>query len=123
VSELTRRQQGIVDFIRTFRRTHAYGPTIREITDSVGLSSTSVATYNLHALRRLGLVSWVDGRARTVELAEANPDAKVLVKVWVAECDLPLLQEGQMKLTVAYLEKPDEPYDGYWKYVALVADS
>jgi len=68
MSELSGRQHSIVDFIRRFRDSHAYGPTIREIRDGLGLCSTSVAMYNLHELRRLGLVRWVDGQARTLEV-------------------------------------------------------
>ena len=62
------RQQQILAFLRAFRESHAYGPTIRELRDGLRLSSNSVVAYNLQALRRQGLVTWVDGRARTLEV-------------------------------------------------------
>ena len=62
------RQKAILEFIRSFRANHAFGPTRNEIVGHVRLSSTSVCQYNLQELRRQGLVTWVDGQARTLEV-------------------------------------------------------
>jgi len=51
---LSERQKGILKFIADFMRKHGYPPTIREIGDEVGISSTSVVNYNLGILERAG---------------------------------------------------------------------
>jgi repressor LexA len=76
MTDLTRRQRDMVEFIGRFRQGHAYGPTRKEIVVAVGLSSTSVCEYNLRALRRRGMVTWVDEQARTLEVipqVQAHP--------------------------------------------------
>lgn len=65
---LSARQQAILDFIVRYRQSHAYGPTRNEIVKAVSLSSTSVCQYNLRALRRLGILTWGDHEARTLEV-------------------------------------------------------
>lgn len=43
-----------------------YAPSVRDIQEGVGISSTSVVIYNLKSLREQGRVTFEDGRARTV---------------------------------------------------------
>ena len=47
---LTERQRKMLDFIVEFYREEEYPPTIREIGEKVGISSTSVVNYNLTRL-------------------------------------------------------------------------
>jgi repressor LexA len=51
---LSVKQQTILNFIREFIGEHDYPPSIRDIQDGCGISSTSVVDYNLKALERLG---------------------------------------------------------------------
>jgi len=51
---LSERQRRILDFIASFQQQHGYPPTIREIGQAVGISSTSVVDYNLKVLERQG---------------------------------------------------------------------
>lgn len=53
-AELSDRQQRMLEFIQSFTRSHGYPPTVREIGQAVGISSTSVVDYNLKILRKLG---------------------------------------------------------------------
>lgn len=53
---LTPKQQGMLDFIREFILEHGYPPTIREIGQKLGISSTSVVNYNLNKLKAAGLI-------------------------------------------------------------------
>lgn len=52
--ELSKRQKKILEFIREYLDEHRFPPTIREIGQTVGISSTSVVKYNLDALERRG---------------------------------------------------------------------
>ena len=53
---LSFRQQNILQFIREFIAEHHFPPTIREIGENVGISSTSVVNYNLNALEKKGFI-------------------------------------------------------------------
>lgn len=54
--KLSDRQQAIYDFIQEYAADHGYPPSIREIGQAVGISSTSVVDYNLKALERFGMI-------------------------------------------------------------------
>jgi repressor LexA len=54
---LSVRQERILDFIRRYHAEHNYPPTIREIGQAAGISSTSVVKYNLERLQEKGYIS------------------------------------------------------------------
>src|SRR3954452_11636132 len=54
--KVSERQQRILDFVVEYTSDHGYPPSIREIGQAVGISSTSVVDYNLRALERGGLI-------------------------------------------------------------------
>jgi repressor LexA len=65
---LSAKQQAILRFIRDFIREHDYPPSIRDIQDGCGISSTSVVDYNLKALERLGYIRRDREVSRAIEL-------------------------------------------------------
>jgi repressor LexA len=67
---LSTRQQKILDFIRRFSRAHGFPPTIREIGDNVGISSTSVVSYNLNALEKKNRIERDRSVSRGLRLVE-----------------------------------------------------
>lgn len=72
--KLSDRQKGIIDFIRSFQRDNGYPPTIRQIGEAVGISSTSVVNYNLNKLEKDGYLTRdlkVSRGLRLVETVEA----------------------------------------------------
>lgn len=56
MSSLSERQRKILQFIVEFVSENEFPPTIREIGEQVGISSTSVVNYNLAKLEDLGLI-------------------------------------------------------------------
>jgi repressor LexA len=64
-ARLTRRQEEILRFIQEFGR---YAPSMREIGEAVGLTSTSAVSYQLSTLQDKGYLRRVPGRPRTVEV-------------------------------------------------------
>jgi len=62
---LTRRQEEILRFIQGFG---GYPPSMREIGEAVGLTSTSAVSYQLSCLQDKGYLRRVPGRPRTVEV-------------------------------------------------------
>ena len=51
---LSEKQENILDFIKKFIAEEGYPPTIREIQKSCNISSTSVVSYNINALKDKG---------------------------------------------------------------------
>ncbi len=55
--KLSERQRSIIAYIRDFSRDKGYPPTIREIGQHAGISSTSVVNYNLNKLEKDGYLT------------------------------------------------------------------
>jgi repressor LexA len=53
---LTQRQQAIFDVIKQFTKEHGYAPSVREIGERVGLSSSSTVQCHLRTLEKKGLI-------------------------------------------------------------------
>lgn len=64
--DLTERQRRVLDAIRAWMRDHGYPPSVREIGDAVGLTSTSSVAYQLRVLERKGHLRRDPHRPRTV---------------------------------------------------------
>ena len=67
---LRQRQTKILAFIKDFTTRHPYPPALREIVEGCGLSSTSVAQYNLRLLEQRGYLTRVPAAARGIALTE-----------------------------------------------------
>ncbi|HEV2252354.1 MAG TPA: S24 family peptidase [Streptosporangiaceae bacterium] len=65
---LTWRQRKILRAIRESVAKHGYPPSMLEIGEAVGLTSTSSVSYQLRILQRKGYLHRDVGRARTMEL-------------------------------------------------------
>ena len=66
--ELSTKQQRIIDYIRHFWLEKGYPPSIRDIVSGCGLSSTSVADYNMKILERKGYIRRHREVSRGIEL-------------------------------------------------------
>ncbi len=55
-------------FVQDFTARHSHPPTIREITKTCNISSTSVACYNLRRLEEMGCLTRTPGKARSILL-------------------------------------------------------
>jgi len=65
---LTERQRGILEYIVTHTRDHGYPPSVREIGEAVGLTSTSTVHAHLATLQRLGYLRRDPTKPRAIEL-------------------------------------------------------
>jgi repressor LexA len=70
VKDLSERQKKILEFIREFVDENRFPPSIREIGETVGISSTSVVKYNLDALERKGFIQRDAEISRGLRLVE-----------------------------------------------------
>jgi repressor LexA len=69
----TARQQQILDFIMSCTQERGYPPSMREIADAVGLSSTSSVQHQIQALHALGLISQAGGVSRGITVTSGQP--------------------------------------------------
>jgi repressor LexA len=69
VSDITSRQQDIVDFIARTVRERGYPPTVREIGDAVGLTSSSSVHAQLANLEKRGILTKDPTKPRAMTLA------------------------------------------------------
>jgi len=72
---LTERQRTILDVIRTSVTTRGYPPSIREIGDAVGLTSTSSVAHQLRTLERKGYLRRDPNRPRAVDVRGGEDSA------------------------------------------------
>lgn len=68
--KLTAKQQMILDFLKAEIRRNGYPPTVREICDAVGLSSTSTVHSHLETLERKGHIRRSPAKNRSTEILE-----------------------------------------------------
>ena len=74
--KITKRQQQIYDFIRSYQTEKGYPPSVREMAAAVGLSSHSTVHAHLSALEAHGLIKRDKTKPRALEVfeQEGNPD-------------------------------------------------
>ncbi len=75
---LTERQRTILEVIRSSVTTRGYPPSIREIGDAVGLTSTSSVAHQLRTLERKGYLRRDPNRPRAVDVRASDDPARQL---------------------------------------------
>lgn len=69
-----RRRKEILEYIESYQRQHGFGPSIREIGEAVGLSSSCTVWSHLRVLEQDGKLQRVNGRPRCLSI----PDTEVM---------------------------------------------
>ena len=69
---LTQKQQMVLDFLKKEIKQNGYPPTVREICDAVGLSSTSTVHAHLETLERKGYIRRSPTKNRSTEILEED---------------------------------------------------
>lgn len=65
---LTRRNWQVLNFIRETLQRQGYPPSLREICEAVGVTSTSTAAYQLRELAKKGYIALTPGRPRSYRI-------------------------------------------------------
>lgn len=116
--DLSVRQNKILRMIRAFTSQSGYPPSIRQIGEAVGISSTSVVSYNLNVLQRKGHLVRDREVSRGLRLIEAEEPGKLAPGT--APLNIPLLG------TIAAGEPipvPDSDFSATdYERIALTAD-
>ncbi|MCL2840135.1 MAG: transcriptional repressor LexA [Defluviitaleaceae bacterium] len=101
---LTAKQQLILDFLKAEIRQNGYPPTVREICDAVGLSSTSTVHAHLETLERKGFIRRSPAKNRSTEILEEDfyANTRELVNVPIVgrvAAGVPILAEENIEDT------------------------
>lgn len=62
----------ILEMVTGYIREHGFSPTLREIADATGISSSSVVAYHLSHMRDAGIITYRDGLSRTIAIVGAD---------------------------------------------------
>lgn len=83
--KLTEVQSNILEAIVSYRREKGYNPTMREVGEAVGLSSTSSVSYQLSQLRELGFLSKADAGQRAMDVLKSAPGMSTASRSEISE--------------------------------------
>jgi repressor LexA len=105
---LTKRQQEIFEFIKTYSRKHGYPPTVRDIGKAIGLTSSSTVHTHLANLEKIGLLRRDPSKPRALEIlvdqAKKVVSPSGLPVVGRVAAGAPVLAEENIE---EYVEVPD----------------
>ena len=99
MDQLTPRQRRIVEFIRETLRERGYPPTVREIGEAVGLTSSSSVHSQLENLERMGLLHKDPTKPRAIGLADEStkPEGVVIPILGRIAAGTPVLASGNVE--------------------------
>src|SRR5215469_1034050 len=103
--KLSERQKNILKYIEDYLDERGYPPSIREIGDKVGISSTSVVDYNLRVLEREGRIRRDREVSRGLELI-GNQRSHRLSQPRVMR--IPVIGRIAAGLPIEAIEDPDD---------------
>jgi repressor LexA len=106
--DLTDRQRQILDFIKAEMRRKGYPPTVRDIGQAVGLSSSSTVHSHLAALEAKGLIRRDPSKPRALEVLDQDRDERIagttgvvrLPVVGAVAAGMPMLAEENIEQTI-----------------------
>jgi repressor LexA len=114
----TERQERILAVIREFTESHGYPPSVREIGERVGLSSSSTVQSHLKSLEKRGLIHRDPTKPRALTArpavnaaspAEPAPEAAVLPILGKVAAGMPITAaenyEGELVVPLEYARK------------------
>ncbi|HET6275246.1 MAG TPA: transcriptional repressor LexA [Candidatus Cybelea sp.] len=112
----TERQRRILEVIRAFTTEHGYPPSVREIGELVGLSSSSTIHAHLKALERRGLISRDPTKPRALRSGTlpAVADAAVIPVLGRVAAGVPITAqedvEGEFVLPNAFVPRASDAF-------------
>jgi repressor LexA len=106
--DLTDRQRQILDFIKAEMRRKGYPPTVRDIGQAVGLSSSSTVHSHLAALEAKGLIRRDPSKPRALEVLDQDREDRIagttgvvrLPVLGAVAAGMPMLAEENIEQTI-----------------------
>ena len=112
----TERQRSILSVIRAFTAERGYPPSVREIGERVGLSSSSTIHAHLKALERRGMISRDPTKPRAMRSAGPSPahDTVVMPILGRVAAGVPITAqedvEGEFALSAAFVPRSSDAF-------------
>ncbi|MDN5344984.1 MAG: repressor LexA [Clostridia bacterium] len=104
ISDLTPRQEMVLNYIRQFIDLHGYPPTVRDICQATGLRSSSTVHGHLSRLEKKGYIRRDPTRSRAIEILTPYPAASHNTRSMVSVPLLGKIAAGQPILAVENIE-------------------
>ena len=105
---LTSRQNEVLQFIKTFTRSHGYAPSVREIGKAMGITSVNAVTGHLIAMQKKGWITRPDkslGLSRAIVVIEPERnDEDLHAAIHMLEALRPS-KDGHISRVVALLRR------------------
>jgi repressor LexA len=70
VTALPKKQRHVLEAILTFLQSHGYPPTIQQLCQACGVTSTSTIHYHLTALKAKGFIHWNESERRAITVRD-----------------------------------------------------
>lgn len=70
ISALPKKQRHVLEAILTFLQSHGYPPTIQQLCQACGVTSTSTIHYHLSALKAKGFIHWNESERRAITVRD-----------------------------------------------------
>jgi repressor LexA len=100
-TRLTHRQQEILTFVRRYAGSHGYPPSVREIGQAMGLTSSSTVHSHLEALARKGFLRRDPSKPRALEILNDGhgPGARMVLLPVIGQvtAGVPILAEQNIE--------------------------
>jgi repressor LexA len=94
---LTQRQREVYEFVVRYADAHGYPPTVREIGEAVGLTSSSSVHAQLANLERRGMLHKDPTKPRAMALSDQPPRAAIVPLVGRVAAGTPILAEENVE--------------------------
>ena len=104
MDDLTKKQSEVLKFVKEFMVSHGYPPTVREICNSLGLSSPATVHSHLAQLESKGYIKKNSNKNRAIELLVNNEFLTKKDDV----IEVPLLGKITAGNPIEAIERPDE---------------
>lgn len=104
MDSLTKRQDEILKYIKEYTATNGYPPTVREIGNSLGLSSPATIHSHLNNLEKKGYIKKDDYKNRAIELLVKNEYLTPTNSI----VEVPLLGKITAGSPIEAIERPNE---------------
>jgi len=104
MEKLTKRQDDVLDFVKSYIASHGYPPTVREIGSAIGVNSPATVQAHLECLSEKGFIRKEGTKNRTIEVLVDNEYVKKNDDV----VQIPLLGKITAGSPIEAIERPNE---------------
>ncbi|EKE19272.1 MAG: LexA repressor [uncultured bacterium] len=120
IMEITKKQQEVLAFMKEFFAEKGEMPTLREIQESLGYSTTSSVQRHTEALKKKGYLSVEKHQSRGLRIKRAESRKYPIPLVGSVSCGQPILAEENIEAYIPYEIKGD-PKDYF--FLHAIGDS